>query len=57
MDEDTEVLELRDRQLRNVPEEIVWWYRVDRIPWDGIVIDVHAGYRERSGTSVIGRQQ
>jgi hypothetical protein len=29
MDEDDEVLELRERQLRNVPEELGWWYRVD----------------------------
>jgi hypothetical protein len=28
-DEDAEVLELRERQLRNVPEELGWWYRVD----------------------------
>jgi hypothetical protein len=26
-------------------------------PWDGIAIDMHAGYRERSGTSAIGRHQ
>jgi hypothetical protein len=29
MDEDTGVLELQERQLRNVPEELGWWYRVD----------------------------
>ena len=29
MDEDAGVLELRERQLRNVPEELGWWYRVD----------------------------
>ena len=27
-EEDAEVLELRERQLRNVPEELGWWYRV-----------------------------
>ncbi len=29
VEEGAEVLELRERQLRNVPEELVWWYRVD----------------------------
>jgi hypothetical protein len=29
MDEDAEVLELRERQLRNVPKELDWWYRVE----------------------------
>ena len=29
MDEDTGVLELQERQLRNVPEKLGWWYRVD----------------------------
>jgi hypothetical protein len=29
MDEDSGVLEIRERQLRNVPEELGWWYRVD----------------------------
>ena len=29
VEEGTEVLELRERQLRNVPEELGWWYRVD----------------------------
>jgi hypothetical protein len=29
MDEDAGVLELQERQLRNVPEELGWWYRVD----------------------------
>ena len=28
-EEGAEVLELRERQLRNVPEELGWWYRVD----------------------------
>jgi hypothetical protein len=27
--EDAGVLELQERQLRNVPEELGWWYRVD----------------------------
>ena len=27
-EEDAEELELRERQLRNVPEELGWWYRV-----------------------------
>jgi ribonuclease HI len=29
VEEGAEVLELRERQLRNVPEELGWWYRVD----------------------------
>ena len=29
MDEDTKVLQLREQQLRNVPEELDRWYRVD----------------------------
>ncbi len=29
MDEGAQVLELRERQLRNVSEELGWWYRVD----------------------------
>jgi hypothetical protein len=57
MDEDAGVLELRERQLRNVPEELGWWYRVDSNTVDDIAMDVHAGYRERSGTSAIGRHQ
>jgi hypothetical protein len=28
-DEDNEVLVLPERQLRNIPEELGWWYQVE----------------------------
>ncbi len=55
MDEDAGVLELQERQLRNVPEDSAGGTEWTPRPWDNIAIDVHAGYRGRSGTSAIGR--
>ena len=55
-EEDTEELELRERQLRNVPEDLDWWYRVVS-KTVGRYCNVHAGFRERSGTTAIGKHQ
>jgi len=43
MDEDAEVLEVRERQLHNVPEESRLVVSSGFQDWDGIARDVHAG--------------